>query len=62
MYRRSLVVLFVCVLASSADAASWGVKSRLCPKLEARLAALEASSSVSPRRLARVRERWPETP
>lgn len=57
MDRRSLVVFFVCVLASSADAASWGVKSRLCPKLEARLAALEASPSVSPRRLARVRER-----
>jgi hypothetical protein len=57
MRHRSLAVLLVCGLATVASAAPWGVKSRHCPKLEARLAALEAQPSTSPRRLARVRQR-----
>ncbi len=57
MRRRSLLIVLFILLATPALAAVWGVKSRHCPKLEARLAVLEAQPDVSPRRLARFRER-----
>lgn len=55
--QRTLLLLVLCALAAPASAAPWGVKSRHCPRLEARLAALEARPDVSARLLARVRER-----
>ena len=57
MRRISLLIALIALVATPAVAAPWGVKSRHCPQLEARLAALEAQPNASPRRVARFRER-----
>ncbi len=51
------IVVFVALLCSAVpgQAGVWGAKSRLCPRVIARLAKLEASPDTPPARLARFR-------
>ena len=55
--HRVTVALLALVMATPAWAGVWGAKSRSCPRLTARLSALEQRPDASPKRLQRLRER-----
>ena len=57
MGHMAVGLLLGLLAVAPAEARVWGAKSRSCPRLEARLATLEARAGVSPARLQRVRAR-----